>query len=81
VTPAGAAGAVLNVTAAGGSLAPGYVTVHAADVPTPATSNLNFAAGQIVPNAAVVRPDAAGRIHLAASTPVHLVVDVAGFFL
>ncbi|HEY1280091.1 MAG TPA: fibronectin type III domain-containing protein [Acidimicrobiales bacterium] len=81
VAPAGAAGAVLNVTAAGGSVAPGYVTVHAADVPTPATSNLNFAAHQVVPNAAVVRPDGAGRVHLAASTPVQLVVDVAGFFL
>jgi len=81
VTPAGAAGAVLNVTAAGGAAAPGYVTVHAADVPTPATSNLNFAARQVVPNAAVVRPDGAGRVHLAASTPVQLVVDVAGFFL
>jgi hypothetical protein len=81
VVPAGAAGAVLNVTAAGGSLAAGYVTVHAADAPAPATSNLNFAARQIVPNAAVVRPNAAGRIHLAASTPVQLVVDVDGYFL
>jgi hypothetical protein len=81
VAPAGAAGAVLNVTAAGGSLAAGYVTVYAADEPAPATSNLNFAARQIVPNAAVVRPDATGRVHLAASTPVQLVVDVDGYFL
>ncbi len=81
VAPAGAAGAVLNVTAAGGSVAPGYVTVYPADGPTPETSNLNFAADQVVPNAAVVRPDAAGRVHLAASTALHLVVDVAGYFL
>src|SRR5262249_57109681 len=81
VAPPGAAGAVLNVTAAGGSVAPGYVTVYPADSPLPETSNLNFAARQVVPNAAVVRPDATGHVHFAASTPVHLVVDVAGYFL
>jgi hypothetical protein len=50
-------------------------------VPTPWTSNLDFTAGQIVPNAAVVRPDGNGKVHLAASTPVDLVVDVFGYFL
>jgi hypothetical protein len=78
--PAGAMGAVLNATAAGGSAAPGYVTVHPADGPVPSTSNLNFGPGQVVPNAVVVRPDDAGRIRLAASTPVQLVVDVFGYF-
>ncbi len=81
VAPAGAAaGAILTVTAAGRSTRPGYVTVHAADVPAPTASNVNFAAGQVVPNAAVVRPDANGVVQLTASTPVDLVVDVAGYF-
>ena len=73
-------GAVLNTTAAGDSTEPGFVTVHPADTPVPATSNLNFGPGQVVPNAVVVRPDDSGRIHLAASTPVELVVDVFGYF-
>jgi hypothetical protein len=81
VAPAGAAaGAILTVTAAGGSTRPGYVTVHAADVPAPVTSNVNFAAGQVVPNAAVVRPDGNGVVQLTATTPVDLVVDVDGYF-
>jgi hypothetical protein len=79
--PAGdAMGAVLNATAAGGSIEPGYVTVHPADTPIPSTSNVNFGAGQVVPNAVVVRPDDGGLVHLAASTPVQLVVDVFGYF-
>jgi hypothetical protein len=78
--PAGARGAVLNVTAAGGSVVPGYVTVYPADGPRPPTSNLNFGADEVVPNAVVVRPDDGGRIHLAASTPVQFVVDVFGYF-
>jgi hypothetical protein len=78
--PAGAAGAVLNVTAAGGATADGFVTVYPADVPLPPTSNVNFRANQIVPNAVVVHPDAAGRVALAASTPVQLVVDAFGSF-
>ena len=61
-TTPGAAGAVLNVTAAGGSDAAGFVTVYPADVPQPPTSNVNFRAGQIVPNAAVVHPDGAGQV-------------------
>ncbi len=79
--PSGAAGAVLNVTAAGGSAVAGYATVHPADVGQPATSNLNFSAGQIVPNAVVVHPDPAGLVQLSASTPVQFVVDTFGYFL
>jgi hypothetical protein len=79
--PAGAAAAVLNVTAAGGSSADGYITAYPADVPLPPTSNVNFRTGQIVPNAVVVHPDAAGRVKLHASTPVDIVVDRFGAFL
>jgi hypothetical protein len=80
-TPPGAAGAVLNVTAAGGSDTAGFVTVYPADVPLPPTSNVNFRAGQIVPNAAVVHPDGAGQVALSASTPVQLIIDAFGAFL
>jgi hypothetical protein len=80
-TPPGAAAAILNVTAAGGSTADGFVTVYPADVPLPPTSNVNFRAGQIVPNAAVVHPDANGAVKLTSSTAVQLVVDTFGSFL
>jgi hypothetical protein len=80
-TPAGAAGAILNVTAAGGSTADGFVTVYPGGVPQPPTSNVNFRAGQIVPNAVVVHPDGAGHVLVSATTPVHLVVDSFGSFL
>ena len=80
-TPAGAAGAVLNVTAAGGSTADGFITAYPAGAPQPPTSNVNFRTGQIVPNAVVVAPDPIGHVALSASTPVHLVVDTFGSFL
>ncbi len=78
---AGAAGAILNVTAAGRSDADGYVTVYPGGVPQPPTSNVNFRAGQIVPNAVVVHPDGDGHVLVSTSTPVHLVIDTFGSFL
>ncbi|WP_441250163.1 PKD domain-containing protein [Kitasatospora sp. McL0602] len=47
--PAGATGAVLNVTSTA-STAGGYLTVWADGAAKPGTSNLNFAAGKTVPN-------------------------------
>ncbi len=79
--PPGSAAAILNVTAAGGSTADGFITVYPADVPLPPTSNVNFRAGQVVPNAAVVHPDVNGAGKLTTSTAVQLVVDTFGSFL
>ncbi|AUG79767.1 hypothetical protein CFP65_5054 [Kitasatospora sp. MMS16-BH015] len=47
--PAGATGAVLNVTDTA-STAPGYLTVWADGASKPGTSNVNFPAGKTVPN-------------------------------
>ncbi|AUG79766.1 hypothetical protein CFP65_5053 [Kitasatospora sp. MMS16-BH015] len=47
--PAGATGAVLNVTDTA-STVPGYLTVWADKAPKPGTSNVNFPAGKTVPN-------------------------------
>jgi hypothetical protein len=49
ITNAQASGYVLNTTVTEPS-APGYLTVHAGDVVRPLASNLNFVAGQTVPN-------------------------------
>jgi hypothetical protein len=59
---------------------PGFATVFPCGQPTPLASNLNFVAGQIVANAVIATPDAAGRVCVHTSTPTHLIVDVSGFF-
>jgi hypothetical protein len=64
--PPGARAAVVNLTAAGGSNAAGYVTAFSCGTPLPLASNLNFEAGQTVANAAVVRWRPTGH---SASTP------------
>src|SRR5262249_60259302 len=79
VAPAGATGAVVNVTAAGGSSAAGFITAYPCGAPVPLASNVNFLAGQSVANAAVVPVAGHGTICLHANTPTHLVVDVAGY--
>ena len=76
--PAGATGAVLNVTVTepdGG----GFVTVYPCDVTRPTASNLNFSAGQTVPNLVSTRLDASGRVCLYSTSTTHLVADVAGY--
>jgi autotransporter family porin len=84
--PAAAAGAsalALNVTATD-ALAPGFVTVWSCDETKPATSNLNYVPGRAIPNMAIIRPGTAtasrGQMCLEASAPVHLLVDVMGWF-
>ena len=78
VVPAGAQAAIVNLTVAGGSGAAGFVTAYACGSPLPLASNLNFGAGDVVANAAVVPVAADGSLCLHASTPTNLVVDVAG---
>ncbi len=66
-----------TVTQPGGN---GYVTVYPCGTTRPLASNLNFTAGQTVPNAVVVKPGSAGAVCLYASTTTHLVVDLNGYF-
>ena len=78
--PAGATSAVLNVTVTDPQ-GPGFVTVFPCDTARdPNTSNLNYIAGQTVPNAVFVKLSAAGTVCLFTSNSVHLVVDVNGSF-
>jgi hypothetical protein len=80
--PAGGVSAVaVNVTAVEPN-AGGYLSVYPAGTPTPNASTLNFAAGQTVPNAAIVGVGAGGQI--AVFNPagrVHVIVDVFGYFV
>jgi sugar lactone lactonase YvrE len=90
VVPAGATAVALNVTVVSPT-APGFLSVRPADAAgAPSTSNLNFVAGQVVPNAVTVAiPTAggdAGRIEITynafevAGPTTHVLVDVVGYF-
>lgn len=78
----GAASAVaLNVTSTG-STHPGYFTVYPHTAPRSVTSNLNFAAGQTVPNMVIVPLPPGGTIHVynGSDGRSDLVIDLLGWF-
>lgn len=80
----GVAAVGLNLTAVGPS-SPGYVTAYPCDAvssPRPASSSLNFAAMQsavAVSNSVIVAVGQGAGICFYASSPVDLVVDIAGW--
>ncbi|MEM9039051.1 MAG: hypothetical protein AAGD33_04050 [Actinomycetota bacterium] len=57
----------------------GYATAFACGGPVPNASNLTYAAGQTVANAALVRLDDDGRICVFTLAAADLVVDITGF--
>lgn len=70
---------VLNVTAVIPS-AGGYLTVYPCDQPQPNASNLNFAAGDVIPNSVIAKVSATGTVCIFSSVETDLLVDVSGFF-
>jgi len=78
--PASADAVIVNVTATGGT-ANSYLTVYPAGQPVPTASNVNFAAGQTIPNLAAVQIGVGGNISIAnAVGATDVVVDVVGYF-
>ncbi len=79
VPAAGVAAATMNVTVTEpeGS---GFVTAYPCDRDRPTASNLNFIAGQTVPNLVTVRLSAAGTVCLFTSVTTHLVADIAAWY-
>ena len=75
--PAATATVVLNVTVTGAA-GPGYVTVYPCGQPVPLASNLNFVAGQTVPNAVVATVGTGGKVCIFTSAATHLIADVFG---
>lgn len=75
--PAGVGTVVLNVTATG-TAGFGWVTVFPCGQPVPTASNLNFVAGETVPNAVVATVGSGGKVCLFAAAATHLVVDAFG---
>jgi hypothetical protein len=75
--PTTATAVSLNVTAVdpGGS---GYATVWPCDQSQPNASNLNFGAGQTIPNAVLTKLAADGSVCVFTSASTHLLIDVNG---
>ncbi|NCY16082.1 MAG: hypothetical protein EBX39_04790 [Actinobacteria bacterium] len=76
----GANAVALNVTVTGGSAA-GFLTTWPAGQPRPIASNINFVAGQTIPNMVIVRLGAGGSITLMTNQGCpDVIVDIAGYF-
>jgi hypothetical protein len=78
--PAGAVGAVLNLTSTNTPTA-GFITAWPCDSGQPFASNLNPLPGRNIANASMVKLDGAGRVCLYSDRPTDLVVDLNGWFV
>jgi hypothetical protein len=81
VPTTGVSAVVLNVTVTEPASG-GWLAAWPAGEALPLVSNLNYVAGQTVPNLVVVKVGAGGKVNLYSSGgPVHVIADVAGYFL
>ncbi|MEZ5142561.1 MAG: hypothetical protein R2726_08615 [Acidimicrobiales bacterium] len=79
VPASGVAAVVLNVTVTGPT-APSHLTVFPAGESPPSASNLNFSAGQTVPNLVIAKVGAGGQVSLRNNSgSVQVIADVAGW--
>ncbi len=78
--PAGAQVIVGNGTAVNFGLDGGYVTLYPSGVPRPTVSNMNYASNQIIPNAFIIGLGANGGFDVFASSSIHFIVDLMGYF-
>ena len=76
---ADAAGVALNLTVTE-PVADGFATAYPCGVEPPLASNVNFRAGQTVPNLVIAKPSATGQVCVVTSVAAHLVVDLQGWF-
>ena len=77
--PGDAAAVSLNVTAVGPD-GPGFLTVYPCGQPLPNSSNLNYTAGQIVPNTVLAPIGADGKICVYSQRATNVIVDLSGWF-
>jgi hypothetical protein len=76
----GVSAVVLNVTVTNPT-APSYLTVFPTGAARPVVSNLNFVAGQTVPNRVIVKVGTGGQVSIYnAAGSVNVVADVGGWF-
>ena len=77
--PAGTGAVVLNIT----GVAPdvdGYVTVWPCGAPRPTASNLNLAAGGIVPNLVMTKVGDGGKVCIYTQASAHIIADINGYW-
>ena len=67
---------VVNNTGSGS----GFVTLYPSGMARPTASNLNYVAGEVVPNQFVVGLGGDGAFRIYPTTEINFVVDIAGFF-
>lgn len=80
VPETGVTAVAMNVTVDGPTSA-GFITAWPSGQPRPGVSNLNFVAGQTVPNLVTVKVGANGRVNLFNSTGMtSLIADVVGYY-
>lgn len=74
-------GVSVNITATEPG-ADGFLTVWPTGEPKPVVSNLNFVAGQTVPNAAFLRVGSGGKVDVfnGSSSTIHVVFDTNGWY-
>jgi hypothetical protein len=78
--PAGAKSVVFNLTVVGPTQA-GFVALYPADQPWPGTSTYNTRTGKTRANNAIVPLSTGGQIRvLNQGNPVHIILDVTGYF-
>ena len=77
--PANATTASLNVTVTDAQQ-PGFVTVYPCGQPVPTASNLNYAAGDTIPNAVITQIGIGGKVCLFTYGATQLVTDINGYF-
>ena len=81
VPSSGVSAVVINTTVTAPTAATGYVTAYAGGQPQPATSTINFTAGETRANRAIVPVGADGKINFYNSAgTTQLVIDVNGYF-
>ncbi len=79
IPASGVQAVTMNVTVTAPD-AGGFLTVYPCDQPVPDASNLNFTAGQDVPNLVTVKLAADGSVCLRSSARTHIIADVAMWF-
>jgi hypothetical protein len=79
IPASGIAAVALNITVTQPS-GSGYLTVYPAGETRPLASNLNYSAGQTIPNMVIAKLGAAGSVSVYTTTPAHIIVDVMGYF-
>lgn len=70
--------AMLNVTAVFPD-GPGFLTVFPCTASVPLASNVNYVAGQVIPNSVMAKLSGDGRVCIYSYATAHVVVDVTGF--